>query len=143
MIPHSADDQAEMNLRTQAAALAEGIKARVEEFCQLLRGRCLTAKQVEALRPEWASPDHRQVRLLAAASNGRVLSWPGSPGYRLTAEVAEEELAQIEHGSASLISQGREMIRKGLQLRRIAGARQAARTTPETATTEVLTADKR
>jgi len=57
----------------------------------------------------------RQVRILANASP-LVLSGPGSPGYRHMKHATAEE---IEHITASLISQGKTMMKRGIRLKRV------------------------
>lgn len=117
-------EQAELNLRLRARRTVTQDAA--EELYQLLRGRgWVTAAEIERLRPEWARPDHRFVRLLASAAQGRVLSFPGSPGYRLTAELTAEEIDQLDHAGNARISQGRDLMRSGIRLRRIAALRRA------------------
>ena len=46
--------------------------------------------------------DTRYVRKLAHASGGRVLSYPGSPGYKLTAKATDNE---VKAGCSVLLSQ--------------------------------------
>ena len=110
--------QPELNLRQKSARAVN--RDSVEELCGLLRGReWTTARDLQRLRPLWSE---RFIRLLANASEGRVLSYPGSPGYRL-AEGAE--IAEIAHASAALIAQGKDMWRRGIIFRRLAGLRRA------------------
>lgn len=55
----------------------------------------------------------RRIRAIAAASNGQILSYPSSPGYRVTSEASSEEirtaLAKIRH-------QAREMFDRATQI---------------------------
>lgn len=116
-----ADCQPELNLREKAARAVN--RDSVEELCQLLRGRgWMKAADLSRLRPQW---NERFIRLLANASEGRVLSYPGSPGYRLTEEVSQEDSGMIDHASAALIAQGRDMWRRGIRFRRIGALRRA------------------
>lgn len=95
-------EQAELSLRLKAA---RGVnRDSIEELCGLLQGRgWVTARDLRRLRPLWQD---RFIRLLANAAGGRVLSYPGSPGYRLTGEASAEER---ECAVAKLRHQAREM----------------------------------
>lgn len=53
--------------------------------------------------------EKRAVRAIAAATNGAVVSYPGSPGYKLLDECTLEEL---RHGDRAMRSQLREMAAK-------------------------------
>jgi hypothetical protein len=56
----------------------------------------------------------RRLRAVASGSKGRVLSWPGSKGYCLTAEAATED---IDHACAALTSQARDMLSRAEDIR--------------------------
>lgn len=58
----------------------------------------------------------RQVRMLAGASP-RVLSGPGSPGYRHIRHATPEE---VHHWTSALLAQGKAMIKRGTSIRRCA-----------------------
>ncbi len=58
----------------------------------------------------------RKIRAIANASNGHVISYPGSPGYRLTREAT---IAEIQTATAVLRHQGGEMIQRALQIDRV------------------------
>ena len=106
------DCQPELNLRLKAAR-AVNIDS-VAELCGLLRGRgWMTAKDVQTLRPAWGE---RFIRLLANAAGGSVLSYPGSPGSRLTAEASAEER---ERAVAKLRHQAREMGERASAIARV------------------------
>lgn len=95
-------EQAELNLRTKAARVVN--RDSIEEFCQLLRHRgWMTVKRIQWHRPDW---NERFIRLLANASKGRVLSHPGSAGYRLTIEASAEEreraIAKFRHQAVQM-----------------------------------------
>ena len=67
--------------------------ADIELLCDWLRGRgWVRAVTIETYFPTWKSPDHRYVRAVASQSGGRILSFPGSPGYRLSMEASIDEL---------------------------------------------------
>ncbi len=115
-------EQAELQLRLKAARAVH--KDSVAELCELLRGRgWRTARDLRRLRPQWSE---RFVRLLAGAAGGAVISFPGSPGYRLTAELTAAEIPELEHAAAALLAQAREMARRGIRYRRLAALRRAA-----------------
>lgn len=72
-----------------------------------------TAKQLaEAL----AYTD-RKIRQLAEASNGPIISGPGSPGY---CHVRHCPVEQVNHITSKAISQAKKMIRRALKSRRTA-----------------------
>jgi hypothetical protein len=110
--------QIEMKMRLRHQREGALTDEAVEEFCQLLRGRgWVTARRIQMLRPEW---DDRYIRRLASASKTRVMSFPGSPGYRLTKELTADDAEQLDHAANALISQGRENIERGLSYQRLA-----------------------
>ena len=116
------DCQPELNLRTKAARAVN--RDSVEELCQLLRGRkWMTAREIQTYRPQWTE---RFIRALAEWSQRRVLSYPGSPGYRLTEELSAQEIEMLDHAGNSMISQGRQMARRGIGFRRLAALRRKA-----------------
>ena len=57
----------------------------------------------------------RQIRALAERAGGLIISGPGTPGYCHASHCPAE---QISHAADTLISQGRRMIRRAIQLRR-------------------------
>lgn len=111
-----ADCQPELALRVQAARTV--CADSVNELCGLLAGRdWVTARELSRLRPEWSE---RFIRALAEASNAekgkiRVISGPGTPGYRLA---TREALDEIEHAGRASISQGRKMAHRGIKFLR-------------------------
>ena len=98
--------------------------AEVEFLLRLLEGRdWQTARAVAAL-PEWqrrfptlnAANAERRVRALASASGGRVLSCPGSPGYKLTREAT---IAEIQGATTRLRHQAGEMTGRAVEIDRV------------------------
>jgi hypothetical protein len=55
----------------------------------------------------------RELRALAEASRGEIIS--GQKGYKLSAEATLEE---IDHAANWLISQGKKMLERGIEIRR-------------------------
>lgn len=93
----------ELPLRLKAAG-KQVTETDIAELCGLLRGRgWMSAEQIHSLRPKWGE---RFIRKLANASRGQVLSWPGSPGYRLTVEGSalerEEAIAKLRHQAVEM-----------------------------------------
>lgn len=89
----------------------------VETLEKVLRasGEWLTASQILALlNLKESESGKRAVRLLASESEW-IISSPGSPGYKHLEHCTAEELNHIAN---SLISQGKEMIKRGLRIRR-------------------------
>lgn len=58
----------------------------------------------------------RRIRAIANASEGRILSYPGSKGYRLTKEATVEEIATA---TAKLRHQANEMLQRALEIDRV------------------------
>lgn len=58
----------------------------------------------------------RRVRAIAAESKGQILSYPGSPGYKLTREATIEE---IQTATNKLRHQAKEMIGRSVEIERI------------------------
>jgi len=116
------DFQPELNLRAQAACKVNADA--VHELCGLLRGRgWVTARQLRELRPEWTE---RFIRALASASGTRVVSGPGTPGYILAEGITDEQLEQLQHAGRSMVSQGRDMARRGIRFLRLHALRSKA-----------------
>ena len=77
----------------------------VARLVALLRGRgWVRAADLVKLDAEM---DDRWVRAIAEVSKGQILSWPGSPGFRLYAEATNEER---DHADAALTSQTERML---------------------------------
>jgi len=86
---------------------------------QILPGNgWLTSGQIQALTG-WPE---RYVRALANASGGRVLSYPGSPGYKLTKEATKEEVDAAD----ILGHQANEMRRRLIEIRMVFYGRRTA-----------------
>jgi hypothetical protein len=65
------------------------------------------------LNPEAAD---RRIRAIASASDGQIISYPGSPGYKLTLAATIEE---IQRATAKLRHQASEMDARALQIDRV------------------------
>ena len=88
-------------------------------LCDALRfGQWLTAGQL-ALALGWSD---RKVRDVASASQGAVVSWPGSPGYRLFSACSVKE---INHAVNALRSQADDMTRRAVAVERMYHSRRA------------------
>jgi hypothetical protein len=57
----------------------------------------------------------RQIRSLAEASNGLIVSGPGTPGYCHASHCTAEEIA---HATDTLISQAKRMLHRAIRIRR-------------------------
>jgi hypothetical protein len=91
----------------------------VAKVLQILVGNgWLTSGQIQALTG-W---HERYVRAVANASRGRVLSYPGSPGYKLTIEAAKEEVDAAD----ILGHQANEMRRRLIEIRNVFYGRRSA-----------------
>lgn len=123
------DLQPELALRMRGARSV--CEDSVNELCGLLRGRgWVTRRELERLRPQWKDGEGRFIRELAEASNGAVISWPGSPGYRLTdgSTLADLDVDKaLDHAAAATISQMKKMARRVRAYRTARGLRIALR----------------
>lgn len=72
----------------------------------------MTAEEIAALMPE---ATERTVRKIASAAAPTVVSYPGSPGYKLWAACTVEE---INHAIASFEAQATDMIKRANLYRR-------------------------
>ena len=73
-------------------------------------GDWLTGAQIRACLG-W---DERRVRAAAEGADGKVLSGPGSPGYKLTADATPEDMMVVH----TLESQARRMMARAVAIRR-------------------------
>ncbi len=81
--------------------------AEVDALCQHLKGRpWLTAKQLEVE----LGLDDRKIRAIAEHSDGRILSGPGCPGYKLFDGAAS--LDDAKRAAGALQSQGNRMLHR-------------------------------
>lgn len=74
--------------------------------------------------------DDRELRLIAEHSGGRIVSAPGSPGYKLASEATDEE---IDRAASAHESQGRRHLRRAAAIR-IQARRLQANGAPRSAT---------
>ena len=71
----------------------------------------MTAKEIAERLYGAASPSlERKIRAIASAAAPQIVSYPGSPGYRLW--TAELPMAEISHCIDALQAQGQDMIRR-------------------------------
>ena len=93
----------------------------VEFLCAVLHGAGWQTADAIACRPAWQSFFHRggadrRIRSIGSACKGRILSYPGSPGYRLTSEATIEE---IQTATNKLRHQANEMTRRAMEVDRV------------------------
>lgn len=89
----------------------------VEKLVEVLRRArvWVTARQIcEILYGQSSDALERRVRLSASAAVPEVVSYPGSPGYRLWSECTVDE---ITHCIESFESQGRDMLKRAVAYR--------------------------
>jgi hypothetical protein len=85
----------------------------VERLCDFLRGRgWLTSKQIFAE----IALEERKLRAIAEHSDGRILSGPGCPGYKLF--TGSTEIAEADLCAGRIESQARKMIGRAIAIRR-------------------------
>ncbi|HEX4084332.1 MAG TPA: hypothetical protein VHY22_05440 [Chthoniobacteraceae bacterium] len=85
-------DQLQLPLEKRKPNVAADPKD-IELLCEWLIGRgWVRAVAIEAFFPLWKANDHRYIRAIASQSAGRILSFPGSPGYRIALEASIDEL---------------------------------------------------
>jgi hypothetical protein len=85
----------------------------VERLCDFLRGRgWLTSKQIFAE----IALEERKIRAIAEHSDGRILSGPGCPGYKLF--TGATEIAEADLCASRLEGQAKKMIVRAGSIRR-------------------------
>jgi hypothetical protein len=62
---------------------------------------------------EWLGFDKRTIRAIAEHSKGKILSWPGSPGY---CHINHAKIDEISHAQAALIIQSGKMIDRAREI---------------------------
>lgn len=78
------NDQLDLGLDKSPRKGVTADPADIDLLCEWIAGRgWVRASAIEFYFPVWKSPDHRYVRAMASQSACRILSFPGSPGYRL------------------------------------------------------------
>lgn len=86
----------------------------VDRLIRWLEGRGWTkASQIQSALG--ATFSERRIRDIANASEGQIISWPGSPGYRITREATPDERDKAIN---NLRSQADNMTRRALQISR-------------------------
>lgn len=101
--------QSEMALHLPAPVVTA---AEIDAVCTYLRGRSwVKAKQLETD----LGLDDRKIRVVAEHSDGRILSSPGSPGYRLFTvdALGDADLCASRHES-----QAKRQLQRAAQIRR-------------------------
>lgn len=110
------NDQLAFNLaRAEETRVSDADLARLIAFLRL-RGWVKAHEISEHLT--W--PD-RKVRAVARASKGHILSYPGSPGYKLTIEATVEEIKSAD----ALKDQADDMRARWLEIERVFHSKQA------------------
>lgn len=107
----SVQDQRDLALRGEQTAADP---AEVDRLVETLRvaGQWLTAAECNEwmANGEGAKPgSDRKIRALAAAAGARVVSWPGSPGYRYFGHATIDE---VQHAIRATRQQANEMMKK-------------------------------
>ena len=113
MDPHTPAAQLELPLPRRRAARAGLGPTPLEDAASLvlfLRGRGWVSAAAIAQGMGW---EDRRARAAAEAAEGRVLSFPGSPGYRLTREATANERDQAIR---AFHSQARRMLARAGQI---------------------------
>jgi hypothetical protein len=81
----------------KAPKISEG---EIVTMMNALRGRgWLKSGQLGAKTPD----EKRRLRAISEASNGRIVSWPGSPGYKLFDECVPEEFLRGDNATRSAV----------------------------------------
>lgn len=102
--------QLELSVRV---ASPEVTSDEVDAFCELLRGKdWITARELA----EAHGLDERRVRSIAEHSDGRVLSGPGCPGYKLF--TGATEIREADECASRLESQAKKMLSRAGSIRR-------------------------
>jgi hypothetical protein len=82
----------------------------IEQVCRVLKGMgwVKASKIITDLLPSWLAGSSlenckRKIRACAEESEGRIMSWPGSPGYKLATDATAEELAHWKNATRSQV----------------------------------------
>jgi hypothetical protein len=110
-------DQHQLDLIRPRGVEREVTDAEVHALISVLRLAGWVKAHVLSERLGW--PD-RKIRAAARASKGHILSYPGSPGYKLTIEATVEEIKQ----AAALKHQADDMLHRFLQIERVYHSKQ-------------------
>jgi hypothetical protein len=62
---------------------------------------------------EWMGFDKRTIRAIAEHSKGRIISWPGSPGY---CHIRHAKIDEISHAISALITQSCKMLERAREI---------------------------
>lgn len=94
----------------------------IERVIDILRvyGKWLTAAEIADIEPTF---NERRIRAIAQAAADRVLSFPGSPGYRLFRQATIEEISRAIEATEH---QAHEMLKRSIALRRAYHSRKVA-----------------
>lgn len=104
------DDGNELGLKLPAPEVSA---AEVDSLCEWLAGKgWIKAAQIEAE----LKINERKVRAIAEHSDGRILSGPGCPGYKLFDGAAA--IADADRAASQLESQARKMLKRAGSIRR-------------------------
>ena len=104
-------DQFLLDFSAKAAASEQTLDARLDDLVRALRGAgWQTAKQLREL----GFSDRELRDLVEHDERGQILSFPGSPGYKLFDEATLEEIER----SQALKSQARGMLRRFIRYQR-------------------------
>jgi hypothetical protein len=106
-------NQPELPLHTSSLGAPDVTDDEIEHLCSFLRGRgwMRAAEICPAL-----SIDDRKLRAIAQHSDGRILSGPGCPGYKLFTGRAEIE--EADRCASRIESQARQMFARAVSIRR-------------------------
>lgn len=109
----NASAQLELPVRTPAPAVTA---ADVEMLVGVLREvrRWMTAADLVVHLGARAGFTDRKVRAIAAAAMPQIVSYPGSPGYRLFEDCT---VAELDHCIEAFESQGRDMLKRAVLYR--------------------------
>ena len=84
----------------------------LEKFKNFLKGQGWVSSHAVQIRFNW---DARKTRMIASLSDGEIIG--NSKGYHLTCEAPLEE---INHAASRMISQAKQMMKRGIRIRRMA-----------------------
>lgn len=107
-------EQLELQAVAPEAEFSAAFLAEVAELETMLVDGPMKAREITAVRPEW---NERHIRAIAEASRA-IVSFPGSPGYRLLAQCTAEDLYRAEAAFGAQIAAMQE---KRIRLRNLAG----------------------
>lgn len=105
--------QAQLSIKTAPSDAPKITPEDVENLCAWLREKgWMKAAEITAA----TQINERKIRAIAEASDGRILSGPGSPGYKLF--TGKTEIEEADRCASQIESQAKRMFARAVSIRR-------------------------